>query len=178
MSILATMSADTTTGTDPWAGFWPSFIGGVAGATLAALVTLVVHFLTSRQALRRERAEVLDRLFDACTEVAKLSMEHKEQDAMLAMFRAGDLRLRLARTTLAGTKTMTAWSLARIIVLFQYDNVGAISASRTSLSSMLNKWARNPWSWFTWKSMRDTMTPMSAGTPRFPVLSETEQPKS
>lgn len=152
--------------------FWSGFFGALVGAGIAGVITLVVHWLASADAKRRERDAILDRLFNAASQLGEAALDRgKTPMPLSALFAAHDFVAQLRRTTRSDTEAMQTYALNRIVILYAYDNVGAISAARTSLTAGLSRWARAPRSRKTRAHLKQYADIGVAGEPVTPITS-------
>lgn len=167
MSILGAVSATSGTSEEvnEWAGFWPAFLGGTAGAGVTAIVTLLVFFLTASAGKRKEREEILQHFLDLVTQLSEKSLAGGAMDTSL-FFRANDALVRLTRTSLAPRKPMYNWALNSLMAIMWFDNLATISAARTGYTAHLFSWARNPWSLRERKHFLTRVIPHAQGKPR------------
>lgn len=162
--ITAAYAAASTTGeTDPWASFWPSFLGGTAGAGVTGIITLLVYFLTSAAGARRTREESLKHFLELTTQLAENSLAGTSDAGLL--FRTNDALAQLTRTTRAPRKPVYNWALNRVMAIFAFDNMATVSSARTGLTAQLYGWARHPWSWRIRRQMIKQANPSTVGAP-------------
>lgn len=167
LNFIAGMANGTTDAVDPWAAFWPSFLGGTAGSAVTAIVTVGLYFLTAFSSRKKNREEALKDFLDLVTQLGDDSLAGKQDLALF--FKTNDALARLLRTSLAPRKPMYHWALNRIMAIFWFDTPVVISAARTGFTAHLFAWARNPWSLKERKHFLERAIPHAQGIPRAPV---------
>jgi hypothetical protein len=160
---VAGAAASTTSEPDPWASFWPSFLGGTAGAGVTGIITLLVYFLTSAAGARRAREESLKHFLELTTQLAENSLAGTPDAGLL--FRTNDALARLTLTARAPRKPVYNWAMNRVMAIFAFDNMVTVSSARTALTAQLHRWARHPWSWKIRRQMIKKANPSTVGAP-------------
>ena len=128
-----------------WSGFW----GAVIGSGLAAAVVLTTHFLVAAREGKKARELALERLLAAADGLVAIALTPDRPPGVSAaeareFFRVLDLVHALRRTALHRSEGVSEFARVRLIILYTYDNLGAISAARSSLGSGLSMWVATP----------------------------------